>query len=137
MSAIDEENISPKAAKLHLLTPATSMAPFKSNVVEGISDFLRLPQVPSQKTKRTGKFETVSEGTVTDYYLSFLKATLDEMDKYEQIKSHYLVMDNAPIHEAKEISKYIESRGYRCAYLPSYSPELNPIEQFWSVVKNK
>ncbi|EIE82500.1 hypothetical protein RO3G_07205 [Rhizopus delemar RA 99-880] len=33
--------------------------------------------------------------------------------------------------------KYIESRGYRCAYLPSYSPELNPIEQFWSVVQIK
>ncbi|KAG1141032.1 hypothetical protein G6F37_008599 [Rhizopus arrhizus] len=31
----------------------------------------------------------------------------------------------------------IESRGYRCAYLPSYSPEFNPIEQLWSVVKSK
>ncbi|CEG71935.1 hypothetical protein RMATCC62417_07578 [Rhizopus microsporus] len=35
------------------------------------------------------------------------------------------------------VAKYVESRGYRCVYLPSYSPELNPIEQFWSVVKSK
>ncbi|KAL1934729.1 hypothetical protein VTP01DRAFT_6911 [Rhizomucor pusillus] len=34
-------------------------------------------------------------------------------------------------------AKYITSRGYRYVYLPSYSPELNPIEQFWSVVKSK
>lgn len=33
--------------------------------------------------------------------------------------------------------KYVESRGYRCTYLPPYSPELNPIEQFWSAVKSK
>ncbi|KAL1929530.1 hypothetical protein VTP01DRAFT_1668 [Rhizomucor pusillus] len=32
---------------------------------------------------------------------------------------------------------YIESRGYWCAYLPSYSPELNPMEQSLSVVKSK
>ncbi|KAG0735052.1 hypothetical protein G6F57_002318 [Rhizopus arrhizus] len=62
---------------------------------------------------------------------------MDEMDKFEHMKGYYLVMDNAPIHKADIISKYIESRGYRCAYLPSYSPELNPIEQFWSIVKSK
>lgn len=28
----------------------------------------------------------------------------------------------------------MEKRGYGCIYLPPlYSPELNPIEQFWSV----
>ena len=37
----------------------------------------------------------------------------------------------------KWIGKYINSRGYRYVYLPPYSPKLNPIEQFWSVVKSK
>lgn len=27
--------------------------------------------------------------------------------------------------------------GYRSIYLPPYPPELNPIEQFWAIVKNK
>lgn len=33
----------------------------------------------------------------------------------------------------------IESRnkGYRCVYLSLYSPELNPIEKFWALVKNR
>jgi transposase len=29
----------------------------------------------------------------------------------------------------------VERRGYRCLYLPPYSPFLNPIEEFWSKVK--
>jgi transposase len=46
-------------------------------------------------------------------------------------------MNNASIHNHTDIQKYIESRGYCCVYLPPYSPELNSIEQFWSVAKNK
>ena len=60
---------------------------------------------------------------------------MDEMDQYPHMKGHYLVMDNAPIHTSEDITKYFESRGYRCAYLPSYSPELNPIEQCWGYAK--
>ncbi|CEG79136.1 Putative Piso0_000048 protein [Rhizopus microsporus] len=62
---------------------------------------------------------------------------MDEMDRYPHMKGHYLVMNNAHIHTFEDIAKYVESRGYRCAYLPPYSPELNPIEQFWSVIKSK
>jgi transposase len=62
---------------------------------------------------------------------------MDELGQYPHMKGHYLVMDNASIHTSDDIVKYIESRGYRCVYLPSYSPNLNPIEKFWSVVKSK
>ena len=98
---------------------------------------LRLPQPPAKKRKREGYVGLTSTGTVTGHYFSFLKATMDEMDQYSHMKGHYLIMDNAPIHKSEDIAKYIISRGYRYAYLPSYSPELNPIEQFWSVVKSK
>ncbi|KAG1426527.1 hypothetical protein G6F58_001440 [Rhizopus delemar] len=99
---------------------------------------LRLPQLTSNKKRKRGDgVGHVSKGTVTGHYVSFLKATMDEMDQYPHMKGHYLVMDNAPIHTSEDIAKYIESRGYHCVYLPSYSPELNPIEQFWSVVKSK
>lgn len=78
-----------------------------------------------------------STGTATGHYLSLLKATLDEMDRYPEMRGHYLVMGNAPIHSSTDIGKYIHSRGYQFVYLSPYSPELNPIEQFWSVVKSK
>ncbi|CAO3673642.1 unnamed protein product [Rhizopus stolonifer] len=63
--------------------------------------------------------------------------TLDEMDRYLHMKEHYIAMDNAHIHTHENIKKYIEYRGYKCVYLPTYTPELNPIEQFWAVAKSK
>lgn len=45
-------------------------------------------------------------------------------------------MDNAPIHTSDSVTGLIEIRGYRAIYLPSYSPGLNPVENFWSIVKN-
>lgn len=46
-------------------------------------------------------------------------------------------MDNTPIHTSKDVDELVLSKGYKCVYLPPYSPQLNPIEQFWSVLKNK
>jgi hypothetical protein len=84
----------------------------------------RLPQSPSNKKRKRGEDAgRVSKGTVTGHYVSFLKATTDEMDKYPHMKDHYLVMDNAPIHTSIDIAKYLKSRGYRCIYLPPYSPQ--------------
>jgi transposase len=57
------------------------------------------------------------------------------MDKFPEMKGHYLIMDNAPIHTDKIIGELIKERGYKCIYLLPYFPELNPIEQFWSIVK--
>ncbi len=99
---------------------------------------LRLPQHPPIKKRKRGEdVRRVSKGTVTGHYVSFLKATMNEMDQYPHMNGHYLMTDNAPIHTSVDIAKYVESRGYRFIYLPPYSPELNPIEQFWSAVKSK
>ncbi|ORE13620.1 hypothetical protein BCV71DRAFT_277650 [Rhizopus microsporus] len=32
-----------------------------------------------------------------------------------------------------ELSQLIKSRGHKCIYLSLYSPELNPIEQLWTL----
>jgi transposase len=44
-------------------------------------------------------------------------------------------MDNAPIHTNANIRKMIEDRGYKCVYLPPYSPFLNAIEECWGKIK--
>ena len=46
-----------------------------------------------------------------------------------------VVMDNAKIHLGEEIRILIESVGAKLIYLSPYSPEFNPIENFWSKVK--
>lgn len=71
-----------------------------------------------------------SKGTTTATLFKFYS-------KNPLMNGFYIVMDNAPIHTHSGIDELITSRGYRSIYLPPYSPELNPIEQFWSVVKNK
>ena len=50
---------------------------------------------PAKKRKAEGY---ISSGIVTGHYISFLKMTLDEMDKHSHMKGYYVVMDNAPIH---------------------------------------
>ena len=46
-------------------------------------------------------------------------------------------MDNCTIHKLKLMIREIESRGYKLMYLPRYSPELNPIEQFLAILEGK
>jgi putative transposase len=46
-----------------------------------------------------------------------------------------VVMDNLPAHKVEEIESLIESVGASVLYLSSYSPEFNPIEQWWSQLK--
>lgn len=47
-----------------------------------------------------------------------------------------VVMDNCSIHKDDAIRKRIEAVGARLVYLPPYSPDFSPIENFWSKLKS-
>jgi transposase len=47
-----------------------------------------------------------------------------------------VVMDNLGAHRPKRIRDLIEARGAELVSVPSYSPDLNPIEQVFSKIKN-
>jgi transposase len=47
-----------------------------------------------------------------------------------------VVMDNNSIHKLDEIEDAIEAAGAWVLFLPTYSPDLNPIETCWSKVKS-
>ena len=49
-------------------------------------------------------------------------------------KNSVLIMDNAKIHHDNEMVNVIERRG-KVLYLPSYSPDYNPIETAFSTIK--
>jgi transposase len=74
----------------------------------------------------------VLEGAMTGeifraYVKQFLAPTLKRGD--------IVFMDNASVHKVNGIEEAIEARGAILVYLPSYSPDFNPIEQFFSKLK--
>ncbi|WP_427910196.1 transposase [Piscirickettsia salmonis] len=46
-----------------------------------------------------------------------------------------IVMDNAGFHKRSDMIEAIEEQGHTLEYLPSYSPDLNPIERKWAEAK--
>lgn len=47
-----------------------------------------------------------------------------------------LIMDNHPAHCAKVVTEFLDEHKVAYAYLPRYSPELNPIEEAFSKIKH-
>ena len=62
------------------------------------------------------------------YVEHFLAPTLSE--------GQVVVLDNLGAHRPKRIRELVEERGAELVFLPSYSPDLNPIEGAFSKIKN-
>jgi len=62
------------------------------------------------------------------YVLDFLLPTLSAGD--------IVILDNLGSHRGRAIRDGIRSAGATLAFLPSYSPDLNPIEQAFSKIKH-
>jgi transposase len=64
---------------------------------------------------------------------SWLKTCLIPSLKPGQI----VIADNATFHKGGRIIELIKAAGCQLKYLPSYSPDLNKIEQCWSWLKSR
>jgi transposase len=74
----------------------------------------------------------VIEGAMNgQIFLAYVKQCLAPTLKRGDI----VVMDNLPVHKVTGVEAAIEAAGARLLYLPSYSPDLNPIEPAFSKVK--
>ena len=62
------------------------------------------------------------------YVQHFLAPTLSE--------GQVVVLDNLGAHRPERIRELIEARGAELVFLPTYSPDLNPIEEAFSKIKN-
>lgn len=88
--------------------------------------------VIAAKTNNGIEAPFVFEGScTTDLFLYYIKEVLCPILRAGQV----IVMDNASFHKSPEIKKLIEERGCKLIYLPPYSPEHNPIEHYWAVLK--
>ena len=50
-------------------------------------------------------------------------------------RGQVVVMDNLQVHKTKRVRELIEEQGCHLVFLPSYSPDFNPIEEAFSKVK--
>ena len=77
---------------------------------------------------------TVVDGAVNgDVFVSFIAHVLLPRLKPGDI----VVMDNLSSHKRVEVSRLIAQAGAQLLYLPPYSPDLNPIENIFSKIKQR
>ena len=78
----------------------------------------------------------VVENTVTgDNFHHFVEGLLPHMNMWP-LPLSVLVVDNASIHKVAGIRDMVKAHGVHLVYLPSYSPDLNPIELAFSIIKS-
>ncbi len=63
-----------------------------------------------------------------------MAALLDHMHPWP-LPNLVVIMDNAAIHKVDGIWEMVEEHGSHLIYLPAYSPDLNPIEEAFSLIK--
>jgi transposase len=74
--------------------------------------------------------EGSTNGTVFETYLR--EVLCPTLEKGQVV----VVMDNLSSHKGERVRELIEGRGCELIYLPSYSPDFNPIEQAFSKLKS-
>jgi len=76
-------------------------------------------------------FQGSTDSTVFEEYIEQL---LPLMGRWPEPKP-VLVMDNASFHHTERIEQMCHDAGVKLVYLPPYSPDLNPIEEFFAELK--
>lgn len=79
---------------------------------------------------RTGEcYSLIFSHSDTEIFQIFLNHANTDVDS--QRKRNILISDNASWHK----SKSLDWGRFECVFLPPYSPDLNPIERLWLLMK--
>ena len=70
----------------------------------------------------------------SDFYIEILKKSVICNNNF--MKNYILAQDNAPCHSSKKTIKFIEEKKINIIEWPPQSPDLNPIENIWALIKN-
>jgi len=59
------------------------------------------------------------------------------MIKGELDEPSLIIMDNSPFHNKPEMKNLFEDQGHTMLPLPKYSPDFNPIEESFAIIKSR
>lgn len=76
---------------------------------------------------------TMVGGLTIPDFLSFLAKRLIPRLR----KGMAIVMDNLSVHKNKQVVSLLRAHGIGVIFTPPYSPEFNPIENVWSILKSR
>jgi transposase len=118
----------------------TSMARTRARAPRGVRAYGKVPRNRGKNTTLIASMDLYGMGEAmcvegaTDaeafevYVEHFLAPTLKE--------GQVVVLDNLGAHRPRKIRELIELRGAELVFLPAYPPDLNPIEEAFSKIKN-
>jgi transposase len=72
--------------------------------------------------------------TDSEVFEDFIKQLLPHCGRWPEPRS-VLVIDNASFHRSERVEQMCHEAGVKLVYLPPYSPDLNPIEEFFAELK--
>jgi transposase len=118
----------------------TSMAPIYGYAPEGKRLRLRLPRrrgknttlLSSMTLQGMGPSLAVEGATTARVFEAYVKKVLAP----SLLAGQVVVMDNLGAHRPSRVRELVEQRGCELLYLPSYSPDLNPIEEAFAKIKH-
>jgi transposase len=79
------------------------------------------------------RFMTYKGSMNAALFIDFLKRLIEGNNR-----RIHLIVDGHPVHRSKAVRTFVEAQAEHIElhFLPSYSPELNPVEQVWNHAKN-
>lgn len=79
--------------------------------------------------------KSINNDSIIDFLIkvkSYYRATKKITDKI------YIILDQAGYHKGEKIKEFTKNNpDIRLIYLPTYSPNLNPIERLWKIMNEK